>query len=163
MISAQALVTFQQALKQAPQVLERELLAAATEATMLIERVVKENIPTGATGLTRASVTSDAFSSPAGILGVVGSSAPSALFVELGTRPHMPPVAPLIPWVQSVLGLRDEQAKSVAFLIARKIARLGTKAQRPFGRALEATQDQVVRMFETAADRIAGQLAGGAA
>ncbi len=135
-VSAQALATLQRAFKEAPQLAERELLATMTEATMLVEREVKENIPRGATGLTAASVTSDAFSTPAGVLGVVGSSQPSALFVELGTRPHMPPVAALVPWVRAVMGLREQEAKSVAFLIARKIARVGTKAQRPFARAI---------------------------
>ncbi len=162
-ISAQALATLQRAFHEAPQLAERELMAAMTEATLLVEREVKENIPRGATGLTAASVTSDAFSTPAGVLGVVGSSQPSALFVELGTKPHMPPVAALVPWVRAVMGLREQDAKSVAFLVARKIARVGTKAQRPFARALEATEGQILRMFEDAAARIADQLAGGAA
>lgn len=162
-MSAHGLATLERAFKEAPDLAERELMAAMTEATMLVEREVKENIPRGATGLTAASVTSDAFSTATGPLGVVGSSQPSALFVELGTRPHMPPVAALVPWVRSVLGLNEEKAKSVAFLIARKIARVGTKAQRPFGRAQESTAAQVQRMFEDAAGRIAVQLAGGAA
>ncbi len=172
-MSAQALVTLQRAFREAPELAERELMAAMTEATMLVEREVKENIPRGATGLTAASVTSDAFSTPTGPLGVVGSSQPSALFVELGTRPHpeagsgaprkMPPPEALEPWVRSVLGLGEKEARSAAFAIAMKIKLKGTKPQRPFGRALEATAAQVMRMFEDAAGRIAGQLAGGAA
>lgn len=172
-MSAHGLATLQRAFNEAPQLAERELMAAMTEATMLVEREVKENMPRGATGLTAASVTSDAFSTPAGPLGVVGSSQPSALFIELGTRPHpeagsqgarqMPPPEALVPWVRAKLGLGEKEAKSAAFAIALKIKKHGTKPQRPFGRALQATEAQVSRMFEDAAGRIAAQLAGGAA
>ncbi|KLN57623.1 hypothetical protein VPARA_11360 [Variovorax paradoxus] len=134
-----------------------------TQATLLVEREVKEGIPRGATGLTAASVSSDAFSTPAGVLGVVGSSQASASFVELGTKPHMPPVAALVPWVRAVLGVEAKRAPSVAFLIARKIARKGTTAQRPFALALARTEGQVLRLFEGAAGRIAAHLAGGTA
>jgi hypothetical protein len=149
-------------MQQAPQLVERELLAAMTEATLLVQREVQENIRHGATGLTRASVTSDAFSTPAGVLGVVGSSQPAALFLELGTRPHMLPAGALVPWVRAVLGLGEKQAKSAAFAISMKIKRHGTKAQEPFERALQATQQQVLAMFDAAAGRIAAQIGGAA-
>jgi hypothetical protein len=171
-LTAASLATLQRAFKEAPELAERELLAAATEATLLVEREVKENIKTGATGLTRASVTSDAFSTPEGPLGVVGSSQLSALVLELGTRPHpeaastaprkAPPVDALEPWVRSVLGLGEKEAKSAAFAIAMKIKKHGTKPQRPFGRALESTRAQVLAMYEQAAGRIAAQLGGAA-
>lgn len=49
--------------------------------------------------------------------------------VREGTVPHFPPSSALIPWVMSKLGLAEEAAKSVAFLIARKISKSGTPAQ----------------------------------
>lgn len=162
-ISAPALDALRRGWREAPALVQRELLVSMTQATLLIEREVKENIPRGATGLTAASVTSDAFSTPAGVLGVVASSQPSATFVELGTKPHRPPVAALIPWVRAVLGVDAKRAPSVAFLIARKIARKGTEAKQPFGRAVASTSGQVLRMFEDAAGRISSQLAGGQA
>jgi len=162
-ISASGLDALERGWREAPGVTRRELLAAMTQGTLLVEREVKEGIPRGATGLTAASVSSDAFSTPAGVLGVVGSSQASASFVELGTKPHMPPVAALVPWVRAVLGVDAKRAPSVAFLIARKIARKGTPAQRPFALALARTEGQVLRMFEDAAGRIAAHLAGGAA
>lgn len=159
-ISAPALAAIHRGWAEAPAMTRRELLAAMTQGTLLVEREVKEGIPRGATGLTAASVTSDAFSTPAGILGVVASSQPSATFVELGTRAHMPPVDALVPWVRAVLGVDAKRAPSVAYLIARKIARRGTKAKQPFAKALARTEGQVLRMFEAAADRIAQNLAG---
>ncbi|MBV8250552.1 MAG: HK97 gp10 family phage protein [Comamonas sp.] len=152
---------FTRGLHQAPEVTRQELLATMTQGTLLVEREAKERMPKH-TGMTAASISSDAFSTPVGVIGTVGSSQPSATFVELGTKPHMPPVAALEPWVKAVLGVREpKEIKSVAFLVARKIARKGTKAQRPFGEAIAATESQVLRLFEDCAGRVAGHLAGG--
>lgn len=147
---------------QAPEVTRRELLAAMTQGTLLVEREVKDGMPR-VTGLTAASVASDAFSTPVGVIGTVGSSQPSATFLELGTKPHMPPVEALVPWVKAVLGVEPKRARSVAFLVARKIARKGTKPRRVFDNAAAATEGQVLRMFEDAAGRVSAYLAGGAA
>ncbi|QIL81817.1 hypothetical protein G7047_19265 [Diaphorobacter sp. HDW4A] len=161
-ISLGDLSGIQRGLRDAPAFTREVLEAAMTEATQLVEREVIENIPRASTGLTAKSITRDVMSTPAGVLGVVGSSQPSALFLELGTRPHMPPIDALVPWVRAVLGIRDpKEAKSVAFLVGRKIAREGTKPQRPFERAVTSTETQVIAMFEDAAQRIVRHLAGG--
>lgn len=159
-ISAQALEQLQAGFRQAPDMTNREVLATMTEVTLLMQHEVQDLMPVGATGLTRASITADAFSTPTGAIGVVASSQPAAVYLELGTKPHMPPVAALVPWVSAVMGLRDEDAKRVAFLVARKISRVGTKAQKPFSRAIEALRGQVDRMFEDCAARVAAQLGG---
>lgn len=163
-ISISGLDVIARGLRTAPEFTRQVLTATMTEATLLAQREWQENIPRGASGITAQSITSDVASTPAGVLGIVGSSQASALFVELGTRPHMPPVAAMVPWVKAVLGIADpKEIKRVAFLVARKIARRGTPAQRPMGRAFEATQGQIVALFEAAAARIANHLAGGAA
>ena len=162
-ISIGDLAAIAKGFREAPEFTLRVLTEAMTESTLLVQREWQENLPR-VSGLTAASITPDVFSTPAGVLGVVGSSQPNALFLEIGTKPHMPPVEPLIPWVKAVLGISDpKEAKSVAFLIARKIARKGTPAQRPMGRAVEATEGQVVARFERAAAQIAAHLVGGAA
>lgn len=162
-ISVAGLDALRRGWAQAPGVTRRLLLAAMTQATLLVEREVKEGMPRGATGLTAASVSSDAFSTPAGVLGVVASSQPSATFLELGTKPHMPPVDALIPWVRAVLGVDAKRAPSVAYLVARKIARKGTEPRQPFANALARTQGQVLRMFEDAAGQVAAHLGGNGA
>lgn len=163
-ISIPALDAITRGYREAPDLTQREMLVAMTEATLLLQREAVEAMPRGATGLTRQSITSDAWSVPAGVLGVVGSTQPSALYVELGTKPHMPPIAPLVPWVRQVLGVAADRAERVAYLVARKIARKGTAAQKPFERTAQANAGQVVAMFENAAARIAAHLAapGGA-
>ncbi len=162
-LSAQALQTLERGLREAPQLLHEVLLPVMTQVTKSLEGNVADAMPTGVSGNTRRSITSDAFSTPAGVLGVVGSNQPAALFVELGTKPHMPPVKALIPWVQAVLGVEPKRAPGVAFLVARKIARVGTKAQRPFANTLAAQQGQIVRAFEDAAAELAQRMAGGLA
>ena len=162
-ISIGDLQQFARGLREAPEYTEQQLLAAAHEATLLVQREWMENMPR-VSGLTARSITSDVASTPTGVLGVVASSAPNALFLELGTRPHMPPVAAIEPWVRAVLGIREpKEAKRVAFLVARKIAREGTPAREPLGKAIAVTEAQVLMMFERAADRIVQNLAGAAA
>lgn len=144
---------------QAPEVTRREMLAGVTEATLLQEREVKDSVPR-VTGLTAASISSDAFATAVGVLGVVGSSQPTAMFLELGTKPHMPPVEALVPWVQARLGIEPKRARSVAFLVARKIARKGTEPKKHFEKVAISTEGQVLRILEGAAGRVAGHLAG---
>lgn len=162
-ISIAGLDAFARGLREAPAFVDQVLRETMTEATLLLQREWQERLPR-ASGLTAQSITSDVASTPAGVLGLVASSQPSAVFVELGTKPHMPPVAAMVPWVKAVLGITEpKEVKRVAFLVARKIAREGTPAQRPMGRAVEVNQGQVLALFERAATRIANHLAGGAA
>jgi hypothetical protein len=66
----------------------------------------------------------------------------------------MPPVQPIEDWARFKLGLGEDEARSAAFLIARKISREGTKGAHMFSKAIAANEDQVLRMFEKAAERI---------
>lgn len=161
-ISLGDLRAYGQGLRDAPAYTDQVLRVAMTEATLLLQGQWQERLPRGASDLTAGSITSDVASTPAGVLGVVGSILPSALFVELGTRPHMPPAQALEPWVKAVLGIREpKEVKSVAFLVARKIAREGTPAQYPMARAASAIEGQILAMFEQGAAKVAAYLAGG--
>lgn len=162
-VSMPAMDAISRGLLEAPAFARKVLEEATTEATLLLQREWQDNLPR-VSGLTAKSITSDVASTPAGVLGITGSSQASALYVEVGTKPHMPPVAAMVPWVKAVLGITEpKQVKRVAFLVARKIAVHGTPAQRPMGKAVETTQGQIAAMFERAAGRIADHLAGGTA
>lgn len=152
----------QRGFAQAPDMTQREMLAAMTEATTLVEEEAVDAMPK-VTSMTANSIASDAFSTPVGVMGVVGSPLASANWVEFGTKPH--PVSKegrveLEQWVRKKLGVSAKDAPGVAYLVARKIARKGTKAQQPFEKALAATEGQVLRMFEDAAGRVAAYLVG---
>ena len=72
----------------------------------------------------------------AGAVAHIGTVMKHGLYVEYGTAPHFPPVSALVPWVnrhKGAFGIRGKSAaaeiKSIAFLIARKISKHGTKAR----------------------------------
>ncbi|WP_238947531.1 hypothetical protein [Vandammella animalimorsus] len=156
-----ALDAITRGLREAPEQTRQILEATMHQVTLLVQREAQENMPR-ASGLTAASIGSEVHSTPAGVLGVVGSASPVAAFVELGTKPHMPPIDAIQPWVKAVLGIAEpKENRRVAYLVARKIAAHGTEAKRPLGRAAEAMQPQVVRLFEDAAAQIAQRLVGG--
>ena len=159
-LTAPALVALERGFAEAPEYSNQQLIAGMTEATLLLEREVKDGFP-AVSGLTRAGIFSDAFSTSAGVLGVVGSNSIAAVAVELGTKPHRPPVEPILMWVNEKLGLRGKEARGVAFAIANKIAAVGTKAQHPFGKATVQQSQAVFSIFEKVAGRIAAHLAAG--
>lgn len=95
----------------------------------------KEESPVGVDGNLRAS---GFVKLPATVNGKIrvemgygGPAARYAAAVHEGTRPHFPPVDALKPWAKKFLG--DEDA---AFAVARKIARVGTKATKFLERPL---------------------------
>jgi hypothetical protein len=64
--------------------------------------------------------------------------APHAPFVEYGTRPHRPPLQPLIAWaVRKGFASTEEEAYPIAMGIARKIERRGTDPRHFMARAMK--------------------------
>jgi len=114
-------------------------------ATMMIHRDAKLNAPVD-TGRLRASITPSVVAAEDKIQGIVGSNVKYAPYVELGTRPHWPPIAALETWARS--------HGTSAFLVARAIARRGTKAHKFLQRAFESNQTRIVTMIERAVKKI---------
>ena len=164
-LSAPALAQIHDAFARAPALAQRELLATMTDVTMLLEREVKDAMPS-VSGLTRASVTSDAFSVPAGVLGVVGSDSVAAAVLEFGRKAGKP-ISQLgreaiAAWAIEALGVEPKRADRVAFLVARKIVAHGLTAKKPFEKTLQRLEGHIVREFESAAARMAAALGGAA-
>lgn len=145
------------AFEVAPEVAREELLAGVTEADALLEREVKEGTPVGVGGGggLRGSIGSAETVLADSVLGLVSSSAIHAQPVELGSRPHFPPVAPIRDWVEHKLGISQDQSEGVAFAIARTIAKRGTKGHFMFRNAFEANELQVLQILNAAVGRIA--------
>ncbi|MGM0641950.1 MAG: hypothetical protein ACQESN_11080, partial [Thermotogota bacterium] len=61
-----------------------------------------------------------------------------APFLEFGTKPHTPPLQPILSWVRRKLGFTDESAENVAWSIIHKISRRGTKARNYFKDSYES-------------------------
>jgi hypothetical protein len=162
-IDASQVVDLAQAWQKAPETVAEEITRGVLEAELLLEREAKEGTPT-ATGLLRGSIAAQQPRRLADqIIGVVGTSLAYAVSVELGARPHFPPIQPLADWAHLKLGVSAEQAQHVGFLVARKIAARGTKGAFMFTRALQANTAQLQGIVAAAAGRIAARLAPGAA
>lgn len=148
------------ALDRFPSALRRAVERGLRRATALLERAVETNIrsplgskpPAVAFGTLANSVTSRVGEEAGQAVGSVFLAPPAdvyGLFVEVGTRPHRPPVQALLPWVQLQFGLSDpKRIRAVAWAVATGIARRGTRGHFMFARALQENEDQVVAILE---------------
>lgn len=146
-----------------------EMLMAIRTATLLVERKAKQFSPSN-TGRLRASITPAVFSHGETIEGIVGSNVTYAPYVEFGTKPHWPPIAPLIRWVHlkkmagtySVksrrrtggAGRQRSEDYIVAKWIQKAIARRGTKPQKYLERAFEESIPRIQSTFDITVKRI---------
>jgi hypothetical protein len=141
------------AFDHAPDLMIEEYTKATWQAELLLEREIKELTPTGATSVLRESIIAEKPVLSRNLLGVVGTSVAHALPVELGTKPHFPPIEPLMDWVRGKLDIQDDgtaRVYYVALAIARKIAARGTLGVGMFHRSFAANRRQMERMFEQA-------------
>jgi hypothetical protein len=145
-------------------VIPQEVQTALTEALMLLEGEVVRRTPVGAYEALSKSIAAEPVKQVGGgFQGVVGTPLEYGAAVEYGTKPHWPPIGPLVPWVIRKLHVDEAQAKQVAFLIAAKIARRGTQGAHMFEHALEANRGRIEQIFERAGFRIATRLEKGEA
>lgn len=121
-----------------------------TEMGQLLERTVKEETPLGATKLLRGSIFSELRGVPVREL-IVSSTQPYAPPVERGRQPgKFPPLGPIVLWVRRKLGAGSEkEARSIAFLVARKIARKGTPGAAMFYKGFTRARPALERIAQT--------------
>ncbi|RPI52769.1 MAG: hypothetical protein EHM56_08000 [Chloroflexi bacterium] len=133
------------------------ILDAMRDSTLIVQAGAKKNLVAYESpevggvdsGRTRASYTPEIRLSGDVVAGVVGSNLKTALWQETGTRPHWPPIDALVIWAR--------RHGTTAYLVARGIARHGTRARRPLGRAFEDARDKIVARFERAMKEIIDQ------
>lgn len=148
-------------LLRAPEIAREELRAGATEILELITFLVQERTPKGATHLLRGSITNELSGDPLadGMLGAVYSPLQYAAPVELGTRPHWPPLDPLIDWVRAKFDVADEEeARAIARAVRFKIAQRGTQGQGMFRQGFEAGADRAEDILAARVERIVSRM-----
>jgi len=111
-------------------------------------------------GALRQSIQTSVTGTNADITGRVFSPLAYAVPVEEGSRPHWPPPGPILLWVTRKLGKTGAEARSVAFLVARKISRQGTPAFKFFARGIAATTPRVEALWASTGARIVKRLGG---
>jgi hypothetical protein len=141
---------------QYPQASEKARRTRLTEASLLLERAIKELTPVGAGPIhLRDTVFSQTVSQGLSISSYLGTPAVYGEPVEYGTKPHFPPVAPIRHWVERKLGLSGSEAAGVAsssrgHLEAghepAKLFAAASTSRRPVMGILEQIPDDIVRM-----------------
>jgi len=146
---------------KAPAIVIEEVSAGLTEGSALLEREVIERTPTSGVGNLRNSIGALPVTLGGGSISAgAATSLAYALPVELGSKPHWAPIAPLIDWVIRRLAKHGDEAQEVARMVQFKIARKGTKGHHMFRDAGEAIQPQFIAMMEKALDRAQARIEG---
>lgn len=143
------------------------LQAAISEAVQYLELHVKAHTPVGVLG-EQGGLKGSIFGEVTGstileLKGVVGTPSPYAEPVELGTRPHAPPIAPLIRWAEVKLGKSGKEAVAAAWAVRGAIKKRGTRGQFMFAHGLAASEAELTRIFDAAGFDIAIAWDGGTA
>lgn len=164
MPSAQAISA---AFAHAPEMVLDELATTMGTVTEYLRRETGEVMAergVNASGLLRDSFIPrvDVISQLDAVFGSVTSALPYALPVELGTKPHTPPIEPLINWVELKLDLYGDEAEARARAIQRSIARRGTLGRGMAHQALADGRSTIQADFEECALRIQGRIASAA-
>ncbi len=137
-IDASDVARFERAYQRAPEIVDRAVARRMAGLMQDLASDVQSKTPT-AFGTLRASIGTDVQVRPGlGVTGVVGTSLAHAVPVELGTRPHMPPVQPIKLWAEKKLGLSGKEALRAAWAIAMTIKRRGTLGVGMFHRSFAA-------------------------
>jgi len=147
------------------------MLVAANEALRKVGRILvpalKAETPVGATSRLRNFTVFQILGRGMDMRLEIRQSAPSedgfmyGVAVRQGTRPHFPPPRALVPWVMRKLGISGEkQALSVAYAIAVKISRVGTKANPYHERVMQQQRPILVQtMVRVIDDMVAKKVA----
>lgn len=144
-----------------PEIVRREMTGAMWQAELLLEKAVKEKTPESKSpGNLRGSIAAQTPEiSAANVLGVVGTPQPYAIPVELGSKPHFPPIQPLQDWVVDKFGLDEKEARRVAWAIAITKARSSTLGVFMFKKGYDENVSRVNAIWDVALTRIRNRLA----
>ena len=152
------------ALLQSPEIAIDELQTTMGSVTQNLKRETQEVMAERrviAAGTLRAAWDTDINVNQAAgtVIGRVFNPLSYAIPVELGTKPHFPPLAPLVNWAEQKLHLSGEDAVRVARGIQRKIGRRGTEARGMAHTALAGAADNIQAEFAACARRIVARVA----
>jgi hypothetical protein len=154
----------QNALLHAPEIAFPHVQAAMLASQLLAEREIKELTPVGVGGgggLKGSISHREPEILADNVIGLVGTPLAYAAPVEFGSRPHMPPLGPILEWVQAKMGVDPEEAEGIARAIAWKIKNHGTEGAHMFEKGLAAVEPQIQDQFGAAMVRIGADLLEG--
>lgn len=147
-------------LAAAPEIAEEEISRALQEAGDYLVGEIADRTPVDQAELARSWLAEDPIKGPFGLSTLIGTSLDYAAAVEDGSKPHMPPVEPLVFWAEHRLGLSGDEAKAAAQAIAWKIKHHGTKGKHMVKDALHDGAPTLEAIFNAAAVRIVERMEG---
>jgi len=122
------------------------------QATSIYETAVAGFTPVNS-GALRGSITTAVTGTLANVHGEVVTDIIYGWPVEEGRKPgKMPPIDAIQLWVKRKLGIGGDESRRVAFVIARAIARRGTKGAFMFKQGFEQATPTVVALFRRIVD-----------
>ena len=124
------------------------LLDSIKKAAITIQNLVKEASPRD-TGTMAQRVTHQLHSDPGNLYARVYSPVDYTSYVEEGTRPHYPPVEPIIEWAR-----RHGMPKSAGYAIVQKIGKFGTEAAHKEGAMVVKGQGRFPYALEKVKDKV---------
>ena len=148
---------------KAPQIVQSALLSAMHEATMYLERKVKEKTPIGVYGAKGGLVSTVHGEVQKGIpviKGIVAHQSKYGDVIEKGRTmgKPMPPAGTLLRWIEVKMGMDETQAMRIEFVVRRKIGRKGFEGARMFEKAFDESFPVIVGIFDRAGFDIARRL-----
>lgn len=121
------------------------LVQAVRDSALIVTRTARQESSVD-TGRLRASITPEVRVMGETVEGVVGSNVVYAPYAILGTRPHFPPISALTAWAR--------RHGVEAHLVARAIARRGTKGDQSLIKGIEQNAPAIYRKIEAAVGKV---------
>jgi hypothetical protein len=149
---------------KAPEIIRQELVDVMYEATSFLETEVKKYTPTGvygAKGGLISTIYGEVLEKGSPIVkGIVGHQSVYGDVIEKGRRAGKtwPPEGALLRWIELKMGVPEEQAKRLEFVVRRKIGQKGFPGAAMFETAFKRGWPKLKKMFDDAGFKIARKL-----
>ena len=149
--------------KKVRSTIEKVLMVILLKIHRDSDKIIRDNKAVATAELVK-NLREQVYESAGQIIGVVGIGAnvPYGIYEHEGTKPHFPPIEPLVKWVIKKGIIRDDKgrtttmrrakkegddvkARAIAFLIARKISKSGTKGLPFLKMALMMNTDFIIK------------------
>ena len=145
-----------------PGIVREQLTSAMYEATAFLEEKVKENLPTELDGLSRGigifgnqgglrgGIHGEVEKGTLAIKGIVAHQSLYGDIIEKGRTPGQPPPpkGTLVRWIEVKLGMSQDQAERIEFVVRRKIGQKGFPGIHMFERAFEDNYEDLMKLFD---------------
>ncbi len=144
-----------------PEIMHDALTNAMYEATSFLEAEVKKYTPVGvygAKGGLLSTIYGEVVEQGTPVVkGIVGTQSPYGEVIEKGRRAGKtwPPEGALLRWIEVKMGVPEEMAKRLEFVIRRKIGQKGFPGAHMFDTAIRRGWPKLKKIFDDAGFRIA--------